>query len=236
MKSLKSILACAILLSIGTSYAQEEVIIIDRKDYKRKREKNIRLNENTQVFKFAPLNLLAGEINFGYERQMSKKGSVDIELGPTISKIGFGLNSHLANDFEPNINEMSSMGFVTQIGYRYYPLDETEALNRFYVSPVYRFKLMNHKVQDASNFVPGVQKGNYVRNNFFFNFGYQSWLSSSFSIDFYAGFGIGMHSSRDWYSTSVFQNNDWVYEWREDYRSGATYVFNAGIKVGIGAQ
>ena len=236
MKTLATILT---FLITTLSFAQDEVIIIDRSksgNYKSRKSKDIRLNENTQVIKFAPLNLLAGEVLFGYERQYGVKGSLDFELGPTISKIGFGLNSHYVSSFEPSPEDISGLGFVSGISYRYYPLDETEALNRFYVGPQFRFKAMNHKVQDASGLVSGVQRGTKMNSNFYFNFGFQSWLSSTFSMDFYMGFGIGMQTERDYYVMADYVDNQTVYNWVEDLRSGAVYVFQMGLKVGIGSE
>jgi len=219
------------------SIAQEEVIIIDRtKTNYVKPSRAIKYNDNIQVFKFAPFNLLGGEILFGYERQLGLKGSFDVELGPTISKIGFGLTSHIGSGFGPEVGELSGMGVVLGIAYKYYPLDETEALNRFYVSPQFRYKVYNHRVQDFSNFVAGTQKGNQTNANFLFNFGYQSWLSETFAIDMYMGVGIGMRTQTDWRFEEFYANNEWQYRWVEQYSTGARYIFNAGIKVGIGSK
>lgn len=234
MKFLAAIIAVVITGSVVAQ--QEEVVIIDRSRSHYKKERTFRKIQNTQVYKFAPLNLLAGEILFGYERQLTAKGSFDVELGPTISKIGFGLDSHFGNVYEPEIGEISGLGVVLGAGYRYYPLDDSEALNRFYVSPVFRYKVYNHKIQDYSNFLTEVKKGNETNANFLFNFGYQAWISETFSIDMYMGVGIGMRTTRDYYYETYFEDNEWKYRWLEDNRSGARYLFNAGIKVGIGTM
>ncbi|MBL4861769.1 MAG: DUF3575 domain-containing protein [Crocinitomicaceae bacterium] len=236
MKTFKSLCSVCLLFITTASYAQEEIIIIDRKDYKKSREKEIKLNDNTQVVKFAPLNMLMGEINFGYERQISLKGSVDLELGPTISKVGFGIDNHFVDPFSPSVTEKSGMGFVTSVGYRYYPLDETEALNRFYVSPILKFKLENFTVEDLSGNIPTVQKGSETQFNFYFNFGYQLWVSKTFSLDFYTGMGLGSQQSTTYTAEQVFEDNQWSYQWVKQYRSGARYVFNLGLKVGIGSK
>lgn len=226
----------AVLLTGMVMAQNQEVIVIDRSNSRYKKERTIRETDNTQVFKFAPLNLLDGEILFGYERQISAKGSFDVELGPTISRIGYGFDSHFGNAFEPSLGDNSGVGVVFGIGYRYYPLDETEALNQLYVSPVFRYKLYNHTVQDYSNFLPEIQKGYETNVNFLFNFGYQVWLSETFSLDMYAGIGIGQRTSRDYYWESYFEDNTWKYRWMESNRGGARYLFNAGIKVGIGSK
>ncbi|PWL27730.1 MAG: hypothetical protein DCO96_10525 [Fluviicola sp. XM-24bin1] len=224
------------LLITSSIFAQDEIIIIDRSKARIKAQREIKNNENTQVYKFSPLSLFDGEILFGYERQLTSKGSFDVELGPTLSKISFGIPGHYGNSFEPSLGQTSAMGFVAGVAYRYYPLDGSESLNRFYVSPQFRYKIYNHTVEDYSGFMDGTQRGNETMANFFFNFGYQSWLSETFSLDFYFGMGIGNYSSRDYYWENFFNGNDWEFRWIEQRTSGARYVLNAGIKVGIGSK
>ena len=236
MKFSNALLFTGLILFSANSYAQEEVIIIDKsqlKDYKK--DKEIKLNDNTQVFKFAPLYMLVGEINFGYERQLNQKGSIEFELGPTISKIGFGVNSHFASPYEPSIVENGGIGFLASVAYRFYPLDETEALNRFYISPVLKYKLLNHTVEDMSNFLEDA-RGSDTQFNFYFNFGYQLWAAKSFSIDFYSGIGIGYQLKIDQSMNYEYVDDDWNYYWEKQEAKGTRYVFNAGIKLGIGKQ
>ena len=225
-----------VLFMTFSFFAQEEIVIIDRTKSRYRSQREIKKNENTQVYKFSPLSLFDGEILFGYERQTTAKASFDVEIGPTISKVGVGVPGHFGSPFEPVAEENSGMGVVIGVAYRYYPLDETEALNRFYVSPQFRYKIYNHTVQDYSGFIPDVVRGNETMANFFFNFGYQSWLSSTFSMDFYFGVGIGNYSSKNYFAEATFNGNDWEYRWAEDNRSGARYVLNAGIKIGIGSK
>lgn len=220
------------------SFGQQEVIIIDKGDMKDyKREKEIKFNDNIQAFKFAPLNLMVGEINFGYERQVSLKGSLDFEIGPTISKIGFGIDSHTIDPIggTPQQNEVGGLGFLLGAGYRFYPLDETEALNRFYVSPVVKYKLMNHYVEDLSGTLDEIRGSNSLMS-FSFNFGYQVWVAKKFALDFYGGLGIGYQRLSDYYVATEFDGTDWVYKWQEQGGRGSRYVFNMGLKVGIGAE
>lgn len=235
MKILATLLFSGLTFLTYNANAQEEIIIVDRehKDYRRSRE--VKLNDNTQAFKFAPLNLLIGEINFGYERQVSQKGSVDFEFGPTISKIGFGVNSHYANPYEPSQIENGGIGFLASVGYRFYPLDETEALNRFYVSPVLKYKILNHTVEELSGLVDDA-KGSDTQFNFYFNFGYQVWAAKTFSLDFYTGLGIGYQLKIDQRIAYEFVNNDWNYFWEREEAKGTRYVFNLGLKLGIGKQ
>jgi len=220
------------------TFSQQEVIVIDREEYDQKYSspKNIKLNENTHVFKFAPLNMIVGEINFGYERQISQKGSLDFEIGPTISKIGFNVNSHLIDQWsQPTAVDETGLGVLLGIGYRFYPLDNTEALNRFYVSPTMKYKVYNHFERDLTNTL-GDEKGQNSNLNFTFKFGYQTWLAKSFSMDFYAGLGIGYQQRTDHSIVNEFNGSSWGYKWQQQSSSGARYVFTAGIKIGIGKE
>lgn len=227
----------ALLVVVTSGIAQEELVIIEQNSRSRRQKKEIRLNENTSVIKFSPTQMLAGEIHFSFEKQLSKYTSFEIAAGPTISNIAFGnVNSHFIDPWGGGYAyQTSSLGFFTEVGYRYYPLDETEALNRFYLSPVAKFKLMNFGLNDASG-VLDPMKGNEMNLNFSFNVGYQLWLSKSFSMDFYTGLGIGYQQIKSYYPESIFVSPDWTYQWRDNSRSGARYVFNFGVKVGIGKQ
>jgi hypothetical protein len=235
-KPMKLFVALFALLITSSVFSQEEIIIIDRSKTNYKTQQEFKRNENTQVFKFSPFSLFDGEILFGYERQLTAKGSFDVELGPTISKIAFEVPGHIGGSSAPAPGETGGLGVVLGAAYRYYPLDETEALNRFYISPQFRFKVYNHTVQDYSGLITDVVRGNETMANFFFNVGYQSWLSSTFSIDYYFGIGIGQYTSRDYFAESFFEGNEWQHRWLEQTRSGARYVLNAGIKLGIGSK
>jgi len=237
MNFIKTSLLLSVFAFSNISFGQEEIIIIDKYQNKKDRkEKEIVYNDNTSVFKFAPLNMLVGEINFGYEKQLSKNTSVDFEFGPTLSKISLFINDdHLGVLSGPAKFERSGLGFLASIGYRFYPSTDTEALNRFYVSPIFKYKVYNHTIEDVSGILDDVG-GSNTSFNFLFNFGYQKWVSELFSLDFYAGLGLGYQSLVDYNPTSIVVNNDFEYSWDKDADSGARYVFSLGIKVGFGQK
>ena len=227
----------ALLVVVTSGIAQQEVVVIEQGSKYKRAKKPIRLNDNTSIIKFTPTQLLAGEINFSFEKQLSKNTSFEIGAGPTISNIAFGnVNSHLIDPWGGGYAyQTSGLGFFAEAGYRYYPLDETEALNRFYLSPVMKFKLMNYGLSDASG-VLSPTKGNEMNLNFSFNVGYQLWLSKSFAMDFYTGLGIGYQQLKSYYPENIYVDPNWEYQWRDNSRSGARYVFNFGVKVGIGQK
>ncbi len=239
MKNIKLIL---VLFTLGFSFAgnaQRDIVIID-KGYGSDREvfkKQPRLNDNTSIVKFSPLQMIVGEINLSYELQTSIKGSVEFGLGPTISNIGFGGQSHLLNPWGGTQQETAAMGFFASVAYRYYPLDETEALNRFYISPVLKYRMYNFGLNDLANGLDPI-RGNEVNANFTFNFGYQVWVSKSFALDFFTGIGIGMETVNSAYSQGVYNpiTLTYDYNWKETSITAARYLFTMGIKVGIGSH
>ena len=236
-KSILSTIA-AMLVVVTSGIAQQELVIIEQGGGRYQRAKKpIRMNENTSVFKFTPTQLLAGEINFSFEKQVSKNSSFEIGAGPTISNISIGDNggNHYFDPFYGGsyAYETSALGMFFEAGYRYYPLDETEALNRFYLSPVLKFKMMNFGLEDASG-VLSAQKGSDMRMNFAFNIGYQLWMSKTFAMDFYAGLGIGYQQYETYFPEATYVDPEYTYAWRKNAYSQARYVFNFGVKVGIG--
>lgn len=234
----KSILSTitAMLVIVTSGIAQEELVIIEQSGGRYKRAKKpIRLNDNIGVFKFSPTQLLAGEINFSYERQFSKNSSFEIGAGPTISNIsaGDGQNHFYDPSYGGYAYQTSGLGVFVEAAYRYYPLDETEALNRFYLSPILKYKVKNFGLEDASGVLEN-EKGSDSRMNFAFNVGYQLWLSKSFSMDFYTGLGIGYQQYTSYFPESTYVAPDWTFQWRDNSYTQARYVFNFGVKVGIG--
>lgn len=234
-KSILSTIA-AVLALVTSGVAQQELVVIERGNSSYQRTKRpVRLNDNIGVVKFSPTQMFVGEIHFAYERQISKFSSFEIGAGPTISNIALGnVQSHIIDPWGGGYAyETSKLGAFLELGYRYYPLEETEALNRFYVSPVMKFRMKNFGLEDASQLL-GPTKGSELNLNFMFNIGYQVWFSKSFSMDFYTGMGIGYQQIQSYYPEQVYVDPNWTYQWRDNSGSGARYVFNLGVKVGIG--
>ncbi|MDG1429870.1 MAG: DUF3575 domain-containing protein [Crocinitomicaceae bacterium] len=239
MKNIKFILALFALGYSLSGIAQRDIVIIDKGNGAERAvfKKEPRLNDNTKVVKFSPLQIIVGEINLGFELQTSLKGSAEFSAGPTISNIGLGGQSHLIDPWSGSQSETTGLGFFASAAYRYYPLDGTEALNRFYVSPVLKYRLYNFGLNDLANGLDPT-KGNESQLNFLFNFGYQLWVSKSFSLDFFGGMGIGMQTVNSSFSEAIYNPDtfDYDYRWRESSITRARYVFTMGLKVGIGSK
>lgn len=226
----------AVLMVVFSGVAQNEFVVIEQGG-RGKREKQIRLNDNIGVVKFCPTQMLVGEINFSYERQLSKQTSVEFGLGPTISNIAAGnVSGHYIDPWGGGYAyQTSGMGFFAEAGYRFYPLDETEALNRFYLGPVLKYRLKNFGLNDGAGQLSSM-RGSDSQFSFALNFGYQLWMSKSFSMDFFTGLGIGYQEITSYYPEQIYVDPNWTYQWKDNSRSGARYVFNFGFKVGIGHE
>lgn len=238
---MQKLVALACLVTTFGSYAQEEkVIVIDRgASYKNsvRNKRPEKLVDNTYVMKFSPLQMIMGEINLGYERRIDEMSSIEFEFGPTLSEVGFSVSSnHYSPDPWFNSSRRTTRaGFFGSVGYRFYPMDNTMVLNRFYVSPVFKYRLYNFNVVDYSK-VLSDQKGSEGQAIFTFNFGYQSWLSDHFSLDMFAGFGLAYESHKDFFAEATYDSNTGVYtnQWVQNNYSGVRFAGTMGVKIGIG--
>ena len=224
----------AVLALVNSGIAQNEIVVIEQRSRDSRAAKEIKYNENISAIKFTPTQMFVGEINFSYERQMSKNGSFEVSLGPTISNISLGdVQSHIFDPWGSNTYRTSRLGVFAELAYRYYPLDETEALDKFYISPLMKVKVMKYGIADPSGNLQETD-GADVRVNFAMNIGYQWWMSKTFCMDFYTGMGIGYQQIRNSYIQEQYIDPNWTYVWREEVATGGRYVFNFGVKVGIG--
>lgn len=228
-------LSCLTFTLSGYAQNDKTIVVIDKNDSKKQKDYTYpsrSLIENTSVLKFSPLQLSMGEINFGWERKIDKIKSIELEFGPTLSKIGFTVNDkyHPYNDTIPYRNESSKLGFFGSVGLRFYPLEKGLVLNNFYISPVLKYRVKNIGYSDVSSILPD-RKGTEIDFNFSFNFGYQKWLTKSFSLDFFGGMGLAQETHREFEIINPTFTNP---EWRLNSYSGVRFLLTAGIKVGIG--
>jgi hypothetical protein len=233
------ILSFVVLFTSLSGMAQEEkIIVIDRGVRGRtKPQKEQKLVDNDHVLKFSPLQMVMGEINLGFEKKMNEMSSLEFELGPTLSEVGFTVNEYHYYDpwGYPSQSRNTGVGFFGSVGYRFYPMDNTMVLNRFYVSPVFKYRLYNFQLRDFSGILDD-QKGSENQAMFTFNFGYQKWLSDHFSLDMFAGFGLAFEGHDTYYLNSVYDGNTgtYIYNWEENNFNGVRFAFTMGVKVGIG--
>lgn len=237
---MKKLLVAIYLLSfLPTAFGQEEkIIVIDRGSGKTYREKKERtLVDHKSVMKFSPLQMVVGEINFGFEKKIDEMSSIEFEFGPTLSNVGLTVSANHYNDpwGGSQIGETSKIGFFGSAGYRFYPMDNGKVLNGFYVSPVLKYRLMNFGIHDYSENLTDT-KGSENHMYFTFNFGFQRWLSQNFSLDMFGGIGLGYESHLRYTTAASYDGNTGVYSyyWDKNAYDGVRFVLTGGVKIGIG--
>lgn len=193
--------------------------------------------ENTYAFKFDPLKMFIGELSFSLEAKIADKSTIEVELGPTISNLknGINLNSHVYDSYGSNVDG-SLMGGFGSIAYRFYPLENATAFNRFYVSPKLKFRNYNYNYADNVYMTLPDQQGKSSEFIFSFNLGTQIWYSSNFAIDYYCGLGMGSVNSTRYNVISTYDGNTGIYtsSWDKTTEKYARVVGVIGLKITVG--
>jgi hypothetical protein len=227
-------LLCFISLS---AFSQEERVVIvkresGRRDYKPKQERDI---DNYNAFKFDPLRMAIGELNFSWEHRLDDHVTFEVELGPTISNLGSNRGYFTEGDPNGTYLVHSQMGALASAAVRYYPLEDSKAMNKLYVSP--RIKFRNYNTSYSST-VAGLSDQNASSNEFIFSFnvGFQQWMSHNFAFDYYIGAGIGSFRGNQYFVAETYDSNTnmWTYEWKEQTARYARFVGVIGVKVTVG--
>lgn len=190
------------------------------------------------VVKFSPSKMMRGEIQFSYERKIAEQASLEFAFGPAISNVSPINFDHLFGNGS-NASENSLMGFAVSIAPRYYPLEDKDALEGFYVSPIIGFTQLNYNFSAANIGGPVAladQCGHSNQTSFAFVFGSQKWLSKSFSLDMFVGSGIKQISEQNY----IIDYGTWTGptqpapKWVELNSTNVQWFITGGIKVGIG--
>jgi len=219
------------------AYSQEERIVIVEKGRSRKEPKDHKIVDNNYVMKFSPIQMLLGEINLGFEKVIDEMSSFEIELGPTVSEVGFSVNENHYNGpwGSPGAQRETAMGYFGSVAYRFYPMDGMKVLNGFYVSPVIKYRLYNFGLSDYSGLL-GDTKGSEGQAMFTFNVGVQRWYSDHFSMDFFAGLGLcqEVHKTAQVQYLYNGTTGEYDYSWDKYSYSGVRFSATMGVKIGIG--
>lgn len=189
------------------------------------------------VIKFSPSKLMRGEILFSYERKMAEQASFELSVGPAISNVSPIDFDHLFGN-GTNATESSLMGFTATLGARYYPLEDKDALEGFYIAPIFGFTNLNY-LYSGNNVIESKnlpdKRGSSKQSSFAFVFGTQKWLSKSFSLDMYVGSGLRQSNIESYfidYSTDQLGNT--TASWQTNNSTDVQWFITGGIKVGIG--
>lgn len=226
------------LLLAGTvlpAFAQEEKVVYVHTNRGPRNTREYKTVNWENVYKFDVAQMVTGQILFAYEHKIGQKSTFEFELGPNISNVGLNFGHYGGSSAASD----SRMGVSTSIGFRYYPSDEKPSPNGFYVGPKFEFKNYNYLYQaygSTGEPVGDQFKGYDNTYRFMFNMGKQYWLSSTFSLDLYAGLGIGNISGKTMnvYYEYDYQTQTYNNVVQKNYFSDASVMFECGIKCGIG--
>lgn len=225
-----SLIVCS-LVSVGNILGQSERVYVNLDSDDNSRTKSGRVVEHMNVIHHDPIRMMTGEIGFSFERVLKEKLSIEIGAGPTLSGIGFTRFF----SFDQGTTTASRIGFLAEVGIRYYPLNDMPALNKLYIMPSVKFRQYN--VDYEANAISLPNRRGY-QNDISYNFtvGYQQWLADGFSFDYYAGFGLGMRYSQSFYAVDDFNPETQQFEprWIGTYNQLPRLYFNLGLKVGLG--
>ncbi len=235
---MKSILISGLTLMSFFAQAQESqqvIIVRDGKSPKSKQRNEVeeRNVENYEAFKFDPLRMAIGEINFSWEHRLAEKVSFEVELGPTISELRY-FNTTVDFIHQEGTKSGSMMGFLASGAIRYYPTKDLFAMNKLYISP--RIKFRQYNSNNTNELMSDSKIGFRKEVLFSFIVGTQRWYSDNFAFDYYAGVTIGNMNSREYFvnqtydgTTGQFYNN-----WREENERFARFTLTVGMKVTVG--
>lgn len=220
--------------SIAGISQDDKYVVLSKKDIKalKKEPRKQILVENDYVIKFDPTRMLVGELGFSYEKVTGINTSVEFELGPTVSNL-YNNNNHYYYYSNNTYTTQSGIGLLGSAAVRFYPMHD--ALNGFYVSPKLKYKAVNTQYIDQTGLLSN-ETGSKNQFSFMFNVGMQTWLSKQFSLDLYAGLGLGYNYNRDFIYSTVYDPITYQYTstWSKEKYQNARVVCNIGVKFGFG--
>jgi hypothetical protein len=185
-------------------------------------------SERKYAIKFAPIQLISGEFNFAYEQRIGKFTSVELELGPTFSEVGFTRGNH---SFWENGNPDSGIGFHGALGVRLYPLCDAYEMKSLYLEPQIKYRRYNSVYTD-NDYNAGDVTGNLDQLIFRFNMGIQFWASDRLTIDIYAGIGLGNNSDETYYLNYDGVSGNYI--WQSNVEKELLVNGTTGIRIGFG--
>jgi hypothetical protein len=233
-----TLLSLLCLVNLAVFGQEEERVVIVKRESNRsyRHSKPERDIDNYNAFKFDPLRMTIGELNFSWEHRIDDNMTFEVELGPTISNLGGGrFYSDPTDPSFASYETHSQMGVLVSAAIRYYPLEDSKAMNKLYISPRMKYRAYNETYSTNYGGLTD-QKGGSNEFIFSFNVGYQQWLSHNFAFDYYVGMGIGSFNGSRSYLGQTYDGNTnmWSYGWIEQKAQNASVVGVIGLKVTIG--
>ncbi len=191
------------------------------------------------------LRFMSGDVIFSYEKAFHYNNGFEIEVGPTISMIGFnrmnflGIARNIPNyDGQTNNLRDQGYGFLLSAAYKKYVLNGRPAMNGLYISSRLKFRNYNN-YSNFSNFNPLLTKkykDNLYQGLMTFQIGMNHTFRSNFGLEYYMFMGLTFNSFNYHYYTETYDGN--TDSWTESIdRNKVSFVnpnFGFGLKLYIG--
>lgn len=187
--------------------------------------------------KYAPFQLIAGELHFEFEHAVAPQISVFANAGPTISDVGLG-KLLLDEIYKPSFSRESDIGAFIGIGFRYYILSNyAMAPKGLYVGPEIKYRY--YKSTPSTDPSQMQQNTNDLYYNakqlsFRFQIGNQFLIGGRFALDMYVNFGMGKTTINTRDMITYYDGANYVYGMGDVTRNKVSIVGTTGIKFGFG--
>lgn len=202
------------------------------------------------AFKLEVLKILNGDIIFAYERPIGYSSSIEFEIGPTVSYIGFNRMQFLGMvknfpRYDMNFAKQhgnGAGGFLFSFAYKKYVLENQPALNGLFIAPRLKFRNYNSYIDfsgfNSSDYVNKLpDKLMNVKNHLYqglltFDFGMNHTFKNHFGLEYYFSFGLTANSFKYRYFNEFYngEEDQYYYQLGRMKRTFFNTNFSFGLK------
>lgn len=197
------------------------------------------------AIKIETLKILSGDIILAYEHVFNYNNAIEIEIGPTVSMIGFNRLRFLGTlkkipNYSDNMNvsREQGTGFLLSLGYKKYLLDNYPGLNGVFIEPRIKFRNYTNK----SNFAPfnpmydKDYKNKLYQGLFTIDTGMDHYFKSGFGVEYYMSLGLAVNRFNYNYYNEVYDDatGTWSSGVMQNSKSFTNITFSLGLKLFIG--
>ncbi len=187
--------------------------------------------------KYAPFQLIAGELHFEFEQAVAPQISVFANAGPTISEVGLG-KLLLDGIHKPNFSRESDIGAFVGIGFRYYILSNyAMAPKGLYIGPEIKYRYYKSSPStDQSQMQLNINDLYYNAKQLSFRFqiGNQFLIGGRFALDMYVNLGLGKTTINSSEVNTYYDGGNYNYGIGDVTRNRVSIVGTTGVKFGFG--
>jgi hypothetical protein len=200
--------------------------------------------DRNSALKISILEPFSGILSISWEKSFTKKTSLELSIGTTLSeknRLPWSYNEHqgVFNNFgylhwSMKTRAESGIGVMAEVGYKFYATDKKSALSGFYLAPKARFTRFNFTLigVDADG-MDVLEPKRTWDNRYSLNLeaGYQIWVRR-FCLDAHIGLQSSLIQQNQLSAMQHWYDSQWNFYWHENQTTllGATGYL--GLKVG----